>query len=56
MVLAVGHVDGQPALLDANEILVERIGLEHVEAPPDLRVLQPVAAAFAVERRGVDAA
>ena len=35
-VLAVGHVDRQPARLDADEVLVERIGLEGIEGPPDL--------------------
>ena len=48
-VLAVGHVDGQAARLDADEVLVERVGLEGVEGPPDRGVLQAVAAALAVD-------
>ena len=48
VVTAVGHVDRQPALLDADEVLVERVGLEGVEGPPEPGVLPAVAAALAV--------
>ena len=48
VILAVGHVEGQAALLDADEILIERIGLERVEGPPEMRVLPAVAAALGV--------
>ena len=48
-VAAVRHVDRQPARLDADVILVERIRLQGVEAPKDFRVFQAEAAPLAVE-------
>ena len=53
-VRAVGHIHGQAALFDADEILVEGIRLEGVEGAPDLGIFQPVTAALAVQGAGSD--
>ena len=54
MVPARGQIDGQSARLDAEEILIERLGLKGVEGTPDPGVLQTIAASLAVERRWRD--
>ena len=54
MVRPVGQIDRQPALLDAQKVLIQRVRLQGVKRPPQAGVLQPVSAAAAVDRGGVD--
>ena len=54
MVRPIGHIDRQPALLDAQKVLIQRIRLQGVERPPHPGVLQAVPPTTAVQRGGID--